>query len=190
MSDGFHTIFITKCLQSDKLYRASKSAPTKHKLWVRLWLQIKSFFRHWLMRSLRAWTKKKSSPIVSELLAACSCSLTINILNQNWNIQTKFTKYMRSALSSSLSKRCILCWRKNSVHPVRACLAVGVGSGTFHFILPTIPKCFHLLAGGRRHTIGITYILNWIPTYLPTNSPTNQLTNFTQRSPSYATSLF
>lgn len=133
--------------------------------------------------------KKKSSPIVSELLAACSCSLTINILNQNWNIQTKFTKYMRSALSSSLSKRCILCWRKNSVHPVRACLAVGVGSGTFHFILPTIPKCFHLLVGGRRHTIGITYILNWIPTYLPTNSPTNQLTNFTQRSPSYATSL-
>jgi hypothetical protein len=36
---------------------------------------------------------KKKSLIVSKLLAACSCSLTINILNQNWNMRTKFTKY-------------------------------------------------------------------------------------------------
>jgi hypothetical protein len=48
---------------------------------MRLWLQLKPFFRHWLMRSLTACTHththtKYSSLIVSELLAACCCSLT------------------------------------------------------------------------------------------------------------------
>ena len=144
------------------------------------------FFRHWLMRSLRARTHAHTRAHTrtnillwssSQLLAVCPYPLRIKYLYQNWKIQTKFTKYEGHVVFRRLETLYFVLTKKFGTSTVRAYLAVSVGSGIFHFTLTTIPKYFQWLVGGRRHTVWTTYILNWIA-YRPT-----------PRSPSYTTTF-